>query len=236
MDGLIWLALVLAAGAAVWIGWKRSGLVWFDFVILRGARIYSRLWHRWSCVRHGPLPRTGPMIIVANHSCSADPNFILAAWGRMIGFMTAREHYNVHPFAAKILDQLGCVAVIRSCADISALRTSLRRLEQGRAIGIFPEGNLSGIARNRLRRPKAGMAFIALVTRAPVYPVYISGGPRTERLLNSWVIPSAKAVRVHFGKPLDLSAFYDRPRTRQVVEEAAAFIMEKVAELEPQTK
>ena len=99
---------------------------------------------------------------------------------------------------------------------------------------LFPEGGLSGVAKNRMLHAKPGIAFLALVSKAPVYPVYISGGPRTEQLLNSWVRPTPQAVHVTFGRPIDLSAYYDRPRTRKLFEEVTGVIIDHVRHLRPQ--
>src|SRR5262249_36076969 len=134
MDGLTSLVLVLVCAALVWLAWKRTGLAWFDFVILRVGFVYARLWHRWSCLMAEPYPSKGPVILISNPCCSADPSFLLAPSDRPISFLVAREHYNVHWFCRKILDQLCCVSVVRSGADITALRTALRRLAEGKMV------------------------------------------------------------------------------------------------------
>jgi 1-acyl-sn-glycerol-3-phosphate acyltransferase len=96
---------------------------------------------------------------------------------------------------------------------------------------LFPEGNLSGVGRNRMVHAKPGAALLALRSRAPVIPVAIRGGPRTHKLLYSWLMPSPRATRAVFGKPIDLSAYYDRPRNRQTLEEVRDVIQRHVAEL-----
>lgn len=225
------LACVFIVVFGVLHGWIRSEMPWMQFLILRGGFFYCRLWHRWSG-RRAPFPRQGPAIVVANHTCSADPTFLLAACDRTLAFLVSREHFFTLPwFCRAILLYCRCVPVTRSGPDPGALRRGLRRLAEGDIVCLFPEGNLSGVARKRLRMPKPGAALLALVSRAPVYPVYIAGGPRTDRLLESWLLPTTRSVRVHFGPPIDLSAYYDRPRTRPVIEEVARVIMKKVEEL-----
>jgi 1-acyl-sn-glycerol-3-phosphate acyltransferase len=211
--------------------WIRSRMSWMDFLILRGSFIYGRLLHRWSANRHHPFPRSGPAIIVCNHTCSADGPFVLAASDRPISFLVAHEHFNVHPVAAAVLRHLRCVPVVRTGNDPTALRRALARLAAGDLVCVFPEGNLSGVALNHCRHAKPGVAFLALTTRLPVYTVHVRGGPRTDQLLRSWVLPTRRAVRVIFGKPVDLTSFYDRPRTRRLIEEVTCLLMAKVAEL-----
>jgi 1-acyl-sn-glycerol-3-phosphate acyltransferase len=211
--------------------WVRSGLAWMDFLILRGAFVYCRFIHRWSANRRDPFPNRGPAIIVCNHTCSADPAFLLAACDRPISVLVASEHFHIHPVAHRILQHLGCVPVIRTGPDPIALRRAMARLARGDLLCLFPEGNLSGVALDRFRRAKPGVAFLALASRLPVYPVYIAGGPRTDQLLKSWVLPTRQAVHVVFGKPVDLTPYYDRPRRRHVIEEVTRVLMQKVEEL-----
>jgi 1-acyl-sn-glycerol-3-phosphate acyltransferase len=220
---------------ALFRAWVRSRLTWLDFVILRGAFVYCRLLHRWSANRC-PFPRQGPALILCNHTCSADATFVLAGSDRTISVLVAHEHFNIHPIAHAILKHMGCVPVIRTGHDPIALRRAMTRLEQGALVCIFPEGNLSGIGLGRCRQAKPGVAFLALVCRLPVYPVYIAGGPRTDQLLNSWVRPTRQAVRVTFGQPVDLSAYYDRPRSRPLIEEVTCLLMKKVEELNPRRR
>ncbi len=105
-------------------------------------------------------------------------------------------------------------------------------LAQGELVCLFPEGNLSGVALDRCRHAKPGVAFLALISRLPVYPVHIAGGPRTDQLLKSWILPTKKAVHVTFGKPVVLTQFYDRPLTRPHIEEVTAYLMKHVAKLD----
>ena len=52
-------------------------------------------------------------------------------------------------------------------------------------------------------------------------------------LLLSWIWPPPGRVRVYFGPAVDLSAYHDRPRTRRVLEEVTALLMEHVKALKP---
>jgi 1-acyl-sn-glycerol-3-phosphate acyltransferase len=205
-----------------------------DSLLLRGARAYAQLWHRWWSNGPSPIPATGPAILVSNHTCSADPMFLLAGSRRIICFAVASEHVNVHPLARRLLDYSRCVAVTRNGRDAGAARRLLGRIKEGWLVGIFPEGNLSGVARDCPGAARHGAAYLALVTRAPVYPVYIAGGPRTDRLLQSWILPSPRAVRVHYGPAIDLSPYYGQPRTRPLLAEVTSVIQASILQLRPQ--
>jgi 1-acyl-sn-glycerol-3-phosphate acyltransferase len=227
------LAVAAVTALVVLVRWRRSRRPFLDFLILGVARLYAHLWHRWSSNGPAPLPPRGPAILVANHTCSADPTFLTAGSPRLLSFAVSREHFNQHPLARRLLNYMGCVPVTRNGRDAVAARQLLQRLAQGCAVCLFPEGNLSGVGRNRLRTGKHGAAFLALVTRAPVYPAYIAGGPRTDRLLMSWLWPTPQAVRVIYGPAVDLGPYQGRPRTRRLLEEVTALLEQHILKLQP---
>jgi 1-acyl-sn-glycerol-3-phosphate acyltransferase len=214
------------------VDWKRTRLDLFSYFVVRAAFIYSRLWHRWHFNRLAPFPRAGPSLVVCNHTCSADPMFILGACRVPISFVVAREHY-VMPFIHWVLSGIGSVPVRRGGMDPVALRNSLRALERGQTLCLYPEGNLSSVVRGRLGTAKPGIGYLALKTRLPVFPVYVHGGPRTDELLASWVYPTHRAATVFFGPPVDLSDFLERPLGRRVIEEATCRIMAQIDALRP---
>jgi 1-acyl-sn-glycerol-3-phosphate acyltransferase len=87
-----------------------------------------------------------------------------------------------------------------------------------------------------MRAAKHGAALLALRTRAPVYAACIAGGPRTDDLLKAWLWPPPGRVRVIFGPAIDLSAYYDRPRTRRLLEEVTALFIERIQALQPRSR
>src|SRR5436309_2286620 len=90
------LLLVTVALAALWWHFYRSGQTWVEYGSYWSTRIYSRLWHRISYRGPMPWPLAGPMLLVANHTCSADPPFLLGNCPRFIGFVTATEHFRIN--------------------------------------------------------------------------------------------------------------------------------------------
>jgi 1-acyl-sn-glycerol-3-phosphate acyltransferase len=233
MAELVIVALLLLP---ILVRWRRSGKMLYFFTCLPISRGYAQLWHRWTSNGMAPVPAAGPAILVSNHTCSADPMFLQSGFPRVPCYLTAREHYNVHPIARWMMSVMGCVPVVRGGRDAHAALLALRRVREGHLVVIFPEGNLSGVRRNRLRPGKHGAALLALLTRAPVYPAYIHGGPRTEKLLKAWVWPPPGHVRVIYGRPIDLSAYYDRPRTRQLLHEVTELLMDRIKALQPRPR
>jgi 1-acyl-sn-glycerol-3-phosphate acyltransferase len=214
-------------------GWRRSGRPAAEYFSTALIRAYVKLWHRWSCNRLAPLPQSGPAILISNHTCSADPAFVLAGSPRILSYLIAREFYAV-PGVRAICDAAHCVPVVRNCRDPQAVRESLRRLKEGRVLCIFPEGGLSTAGR-RYRPGKQGAAYLALKSRVPVFPAYIAGGPQTSDVLPAWLRPS-RGVRVIYGPAIDLSAYFDRPLDRRLLHEVTTLLMRRIVSLRPQSR
>jgi 1-acyl-sn-glycerol-3-phosphate acyltransferase len=228
----MWAVLVCAVTAVILLArWRRSGLTAGHFFGLEADRLYVRLWHGMVWNAPAPLPDKGPAILVANHTCSADPAFLQAGCTCPLGFLIAKEYYEELPWARWLFDYLGSVPVARNCRDVAALRLALQRLREGRVLCVFPEGGLSAAGLGLLRRGKGGAAWLALRSRAPVYPAFISGGPQHTNVPRAWLLPSR--ARLTYGPAVDLSAYYDRPIDRKLLEEVTALLMQRIAELDP---
>jgi 1-acyl-sn-glycerol-3-phosphate acyltransferase len=222
------------AGVFVAIRWRRSGLPLDYFLVLNAVRLYARLWHGMRMNRQAPLPAKGGAIVVANHTCSSDPSFLLAGCPRPVAFLYAREYSDDVPWLRPAFEATGAVPVRRDGRDVKAVRLALRRLREGHVLGVFPEGGLSGAGRGRIHRCRCGVALLALRSQAPVFPAFIDGGPQTSSVSRAWLYPSR--VRVTFGSALDLSAYYHRRINRPLLEEVTAYVMGRVAELDPRKR
>ena len=163
---------------------------------------YCAFWHRLSSNGWAPLPVEGQAILIANHTCGIDHMILQARSGRVLGFMIAQEYYDF--WACHLFCKLlGCIPVKRDGRDLSATRTALRVLEQGRVLPIFPEGKIHPTSGEEIGEIKSGAAFLAVHSGAPVIPAYIRGTPRTNLIGRSLYTPSR--ARIMFGPPLDLS-------------------------------
>jgi 1-acyl-sn-glycerol-3-phosphate acyltransferase len=231
----MWALLVTGLAAAVaLLRWRRSGQSLAHFLGLGLVRMYARVWHGLTWTGPAPLPDKGPAILIANHTCSTDPAFLQAGCSRPLSFLIAREYYEDLPWARRLFEYLGSVPVCRDGNDVVAVRKGLLRLSEGRVLCIFPEGGLHAAGRGRFRRAKGGAALLALRSRAPVYPAFISRGPQHGNVPRAWLLPSRTGIA--YGLPVNLSAYYDRPISRGLVEEVTAVLMRSVADLEPGRK
>lgn len=218
---------ILAAVLIVWravrspLGWQ----VWMLYVI---ARSYGRLGFHWRANRPCPFPLPGPAMIICNHRSPVDPLFIWMGipHGHPPGFLTAQE-YCEQPGLRFINQHLKSIPVARNGKDMSAMRAAIRRLQEGKLLGVFPEGRIN--TGPGLLPADPGVAWLALKSRVPVYPVFIHNAPTGRTMVEPFF--NFRRVRLTYGDPVDLSRFYDRDLSREVLQEATDTMMSRLAEL-----
>jgi 1-acyl-sn-glycerol-3-phosphate acyltransferase len=120
---------------------------------------------------------------------------------------------------------------------------SLRRLIQictegkGHVIGFHPEGkrNLSGNPYEFLPA-QPGIGKVIMAARPQVIPVFIAGlgNDLPKQILGNW--RGGEKVRIRFGAPVDLSAFYEKGDRLRTHKEIADFLMQKIGELAQQDR
>jgi 1-acyl-sn-glycerol-3-phosphate acyltransferase len=204
--------------------WK---LRWADSL----NRFICKLWYRHRQLNPCTIPPSGPVIVTANHTCSADPMMIYAGCGyRRMSFMIAEEFANL-PIGGWFVRLIECIPVKRDGMDSAATRKALRQLRDGRAIGIFIEGRIP--EPGEYVDPKEGVALLALRTGATVVPIHISGNQYRESIV-AGLFARHRAV-VHYGAPMDLAEFGGSTRGDNV-QKATEQIWQAIQALDPERR
>ena len=175
------------------------------------------------------IPRHGGAIVVANHNSTLDP-FVLTSTSpnRIPGFMIAIEFAKI-PIFNWLVRSIECIPVTRSGQDTGSVKASLRHLQQGKLLGLFPEGGVRDPAAPVKVRDGVGM--LALRSGVPVVPAYIDGIKYTDSTFRPF-FQRHKAV-VRYGEPVDLSEFAGREKDREAYKAASEKIMESIMALKP---
>lgn len=154
----------------------------------------------YSAVAHGSrfVPRSGPVILAANHTGYLDGALVLSMAPRPSHFLVMQETFDTG--AGPLLRLTGQIPIDQRIGDRTALGQALAVLRRGGVVGIFPEG---GRGRGDLAAAGKGVAWLALNGHAPVVPVACLGTRRTGELAASWPRLRSRMV-VDFGSPLTL--------------------------------
>jgi 1-acyl-sn-glycerol-3-phosphate acyltransferase len=157
-----------------------------------------RLLFRLEVVNAGLVPATGPVLLVSNHVSVLDPPLVGGAAPRPLVFMAKEELFRI-PLFGRLIRALNARPVRRDGSDMRALKAALAVLAEGHAILVFPEGT-RGEEGGTLREGKPGVGMLAVLSGAPVVPVFVSGSGAA--LPRGRALPRPTKVRVSFGPPL----------------------------------
>ena len=193
------------------------------------AWLLMRLFFRLEAVGRERVPPTGPVLLVSNHVSVLDPPLVGGAAPRPVCFMAKEELFRI-PLFGRLIRALNARPVRRDGSDMRALKTSLTLLEEGRALLVFPEGT-RGVEGAPLREARPGVGMLAVLSGAPVVPVFVSGSGAA--LPRGRALPRPHKVRVTFGPPLSFKRAGDDGR-KEAYREAAREMMRAIAQLREQ--
>src|SRR5207244_338148 len=185
---------------------------------------FARIYHRLSVLAPSRLPREGPAILVCNHTSALDPLLIQSAVPRLITWMMAGEYYQMRGLH-RIFKTIGAIPVERSGRDLSATRAALRALNDGRILGVFPEGRIE--TSRALLEFQTGVALMAIKSEVPIYTAYLDGTQRGRDMVAAMLTPCV--ARLVFG---DVVAIDRTNTSREALDVATEVIKQAVLRLQ----
>jgi 1-acyl-sn-glycerol-3-phosphate acyltransferase len=199
------------------------------------ARIGSRLLADVRVDGLERIPRTGAVILAANHISNADP-VLLGAYvtpalhRRRIHWLGKKELFD-WPLIGWLAAHGGVHPVDRSTADVEAYRLATRILEAGFVLLIFPEGTRSPTG--ALQEAKDGTATLALRTGAMILPIGVSNSdaawPKGRKLPSPF---PRRTIHVRIGEPFAAADLVPPGTERRAAKALATTgIMGRIAEL-----
>jgi 1-acyl-sn-glycerol-3-phosphate acyltransferase len=168
--------------------------------LLRTLRPAGRAWFRsrYDVRTHGEehVQRQGPHIIASNHLGLIDGPLLAAFAPRPVHALTKKEMFEGRTGLA--LRALGQIPLSRYEVDPSAIKDCLRVLRDGGVVAIYPEGTRGS---GEFRHMRNGVAYLALVTGAPVVPLAVFGTREPGGGLDS-IPPRGSRFDLVYGPPV----------------------------------
>lgn len=170
-----------------------------------------RLYYNPKIYNQNYIPALGPVIIVGNHKHVMDQCSVIVSTKRVVHYMAKREYFcGKFSWFFKIS---GCISVNRNGKDKEAKEQALSVLNNGGALGLFPEGT-----RNRTSEAllpfKYGAVSLANKTNALIVPFAIKGDYKFR----------SKNLVIVFGEPFKVSDM-DLESANQVLKNRIEYLL-----------
>lgn len=195
-------------------------------------RLFTRQdWHGGDKV-----PRTGPVIVVANHISNFDPvvlaHFLI--WhGRWPRALAKSDLWRV-PVVGWLARTLGQIPVERRTVRASeSLTAAAAALSRGECVVIYPEGTITADPDGWPMTGRPGTARLALQTGAPVIPIVQWGAHEVmpgKRVSFPRLLPR-HTMHVLAGDPVPLDDLREASESPTAAAEASLRIMDAISTL-----
>ncbi|MFI7065476.1 lysophospholipid acyltransferase family protein [Kribbella sp. NPDC050124] len=164
----------------------------------RFAKPYFQRKYRLTVHHEDLFPRTGSVLMSPNHLSLLDGPLLGAIAPRMLHQLGKIEAFG--GLQGRFLRRIGQIPVDRSAYDVRAIRQSIQVLRDGRVLNIYPEGTRGAGDFGRIR---TGVAYLAMVTGAPILPVALLGTRLPHGSVEAFP-PAGSRIDVVYGEPFTI--------------------------------
>jgi 1-acyl-sn-glycerol-3-phosphate acyltransferase len=173
----------------------------------RFFKLFFVLFYRHKIYGADSLP-SGAAIIAPNHISNWDPPMVGASFPGNLSFLAKRELFDI-PVLSWCIKHLNAYPVTGLASDLTSIKMIIQLLGQGKKIVIFPEGERT--VDGEIGEIKTGIGMLALRSKSPIIPVYISGNyeiwPINQRFPKLW-----GKTAIVFGNPIFINKFLEQPK------------------------
>ncbi len=189
--------------------------------VIRGiVSVFAHLFFRIKKYGVHNIPSDGALILCCNHTSISDIIFMAILCPRQIHFMAKDELFKNKIFAF-LLTKLGAFPVNRRTGDKSAINKAEEILNDGKILGIFPEGTRH--TDGAPHKAKPGAAMLALSTKAPILPCAVYRDKAKVRFLQK--------ASFRFGSLISYDEYSDGETGKTVIRKVTELITDKITQL-----
>lgn len=157
---------------------------------------------RWDVHQSGEehVPGDGPVILASNHIGWLDGPLMIAGSPRPAHALVKSEMFR--GATGRLLRLAGQISVRRHEIDAGAVRRAVRALRAGQVVAMYPEGERGA---GELEHIEPGVAYLALVTGAPVVPVAVFGTRPPGEPVDARPVKGSR-IDISYGPPVTIGA------------------------------
>ena len=173
------------------------------------------------------IPESGPFLLIFNHQSFLDPLLAQSHIRHTVHSMIKSTQF-AHPLFRWLVPRVGGFPVRRYRVDPQAVRTALRYLDEGKVVGVYPEGERSwdGV----LQPFRRGTVRLLLKAGVPIVPCGLEG---SFDVFPRWGAGVRRShVTIRFGEPIPLGRHDDREERERLVpetEESLARVLRRLS-------
>jgi 1-acyl-sn-glycerol-3-phosphate acyltransferase len=190
------------------------------------AKLLARIIFSMRVIHPERMVEFGPLLIAVNHSSFFDPPLAGICSRRGVYYL-ARKTLLKWPFFGPLFPAMNVIPVERDGNDMSALREVIKKVKEGNAVLLFPEGTRS--LDGDLQPARAGIGLVIAKTGAPVLPMRIFGAyeafPKNARRFQ------LSQITVVIGEPIHFSAEEISNTSRETYQLLSNRVMDAIAAL-----
>lgn len=179
-------------------------------------RVLFRSYYNPKIINKEVIPKEGPILIVGNHKHVYDQCLTIMATKRVIHYMAKKEYFDGK--MAWFFKLVGCIPVDRSIKDHNATDKALKVLNNGGAIGLFPEGTRNKTKDVFLLPFKFGTVSMAKKTNATIIPFGLTGDYKFR----------SKNLTIRYGTPFKVGDMDLEDANKKLYEEVERLMRENL--------
>lgn len=179
-------------------------------------RVLFRFYYNPKIINKEVIPKEGPILIVGNHKHIYDQCLTIMATKRVIHYMAKKEYFDGK--MAWFFKLVGCIPVDRSIKDHNATDKALKVLNNGGAIGLFPEGTRNKTKDVFLLPFKFGTVSMAKKTNATIIPFGLTGDYKFR----------SKNLTIRYGTPFKVGDMDLEDANKKLYEEVERLMRENL--------
>ena len=163
------------------------------------------------------VPGTGRVLLAPNHLSPYDVPCLIAALRRPIDFVSITELFRIR-WVGWFFGHMNALPLERQRPDPVTVRRIIARLEQERAVVLFPEGGVRRPEQSVLKTGEfhGGVVQIARLAKAPIIPCALLG-TGVFAGAKAWVPARRARYGIAFGEPVLVEEGDDHPHDQQRV-------------------
>lgn len=198
----------------------------FYYFIRIPINLYFRVFYRTRYFGYNNMPEEGAFIVVCNHQSHFDPPLIAAGLRRRLNFLARKTLFKFKPFA-QLIDLLDAIPLEVNGIGFEGIKESLKRLRNGEALLLFPEGARTWDG--TIAPFKEGALTLAQRSKAAILPTAIDGCYEAFPRIHKFPHLFGK-ISVIYGEPLYYDSFKDlkEPELREFVQNKIEELLGKI--------